>query len=83
MYSLASLIVELQTARRRLLKVVEVPNGTPTGGLRTHRIPNGRESIGVLTRIKTALELVGYDFDSAQGMEIGQPQQQIQWRHLN
>ena len=82
MYSLASLIVELQTARRRLLKVVEVPNGTPTGGLRTHRIPNG-ESIAVLTPIKTALERVRYDFDSAQGMEIGQPQQQIQWRHLN
>jgi hypothetical protein len=59
MYSIALLIVELQTAKRRLLKVLEVlevPIGTSTGGLRTHRFPNGRESIGFLTRIKTASE---------------------------
>ena len=56
MYSIALLIVELQTAKRRLLKVLEVPIGTSTGGLRTHRVPDGRESIGFLTRIKTASE---------------------------
>jgi len=56
MYSMALLIVELQTAKRRLLKVLEVPNGTSTGGLRTHRIPNWRGSIGFLTRVKTASE---------------------------
>jgi hypothetical protein len=36
MYSLGLLIVELQTARRRLLHVFEVADGTPTSGLRTH-----------------------------------------------
>ena len=56
MYSIALLIVELQTAKRRLLKVLEVPNGKSAGGLRMHRVPNGRESIGFLTRIKTASE---------------------------
>ncbi len=44
MYSLASLIVELQSARRRLLKAFEVLNGTPMVGLRPHRTPNGRKS---------------------------------------
>ena len=56
MYSIALLIVELQTAKRRLRKVLELPNGTSTGGLRTHRVLNGRESIGFLTRAKTASE---------------------------
>jgi hypothetical protein len=32
MYSLGLLIVDLETARRRLLYVFEVPEGTPTGG---------------------------------------------------
>ena len=32
MYSIALLIVELQTAKRKLLKVLEVPNGKSTGG---------------------------------------------------
>jgi hypothetical protein len=49
MYSIASLIVELQTAKRRLLKVLEGPIGTSTDGLRTRRVPNGRESIGYST----------------------------------
>jgi hypothetical protein len=56
MYSIGLLIVELETAKRRLLKVLEVPNGTSTDGLRTHRVLNGRESIGFLTRVKTASE---------------------------
>jgi len=34
MYPLGVLIVELETARRRLLYVFEVPDGTPTSGLR-------------------------------------------------
>ena len=67
MYSLASLIVELQSARRRLLKAFEVLNGTPMVGLRPHRTPNGRKS----------LKLFRYDSDNAQAMEIGQPRQQI------
>jgi hypothetical protein len=82
MYSLGSLIVELQTARRRLLKVFEVPNGTPTSGLRTHRIPNAAID-WLFGAPKTALNSLRYDFDSAQAMEIGQPPQLIQRRHLN
>ena len=41
MYSLGLLIVELESARRRLLYVFEVPNGTPTSGLDTQPIPDG------------------------------------------
>jgi len=41
MYSLGLLIVELETARRRLLYVFEVPDGTPTSGLGTQPIPDG------------------------------------------
>jgi hypothetical protein len=77
MYSLASLIVELQSARRRLLKAFEVLNGTPMVGLRPHRTPNGRKSDWLLRRIKIALKLFRYDSDNAQAMEIGQPRQQI------
>ncbi|MBV9299727.1 MAG: hypothetical protein JO066_12195 [Verrucomicrobia bacterium] len=55
MYSLAAMIVEMHTARRRLLKVFDVPNGTSTCALQTHRILNGRESIDFLTPLKGAL----------------------------
>src|ERR1700693_1663252 len=41
MYSLGMLIVDLETARRRLLYVFEVPDGTATSGLRTRPIPDG------------------------------------------
>jgi hypothetical protein len=42
MYSLGLLIVELETARRRLRYVFEVlPDGTPTSGLGTQPIPDG------------------------------------------
>jgi hypothetical protein len=40
-YSLGLLIVELETARRRLRYVFEVPDGTPTSGLGTQPIPDG------------------------------------------
>ena len=36
MYSLGLLIVELETARRRLLYVFEVADGTATSGRRTY-----------------------------------------------
>jgi hypothetical protein len=52
------MIVEMQSARRRLLKIFELPNGTSTRGLQTHRILNGRESIGFLTRLKGALAIL-------------------------
>jgi hypothetical protein len=58
MYSLSAMIVEMQTARKRLLKLFDVPNGTSTYGLQTRRILNGRESIGFLTRLKGALALL-------------------------
>jgi hypothetical protein len=77
MYSLASLIVELQSARRRLLNAVEVLNGMPTAGPRPHRIPNGRESVGFLTGIKIALKFFRYDSDNAQAMNIGKLRRQI------
>jgi hypothetical protein len=41
MYSLGLLIVELETARRRLLDVFEEPDGTQTSGLGTQPIPDG------------------------------------------
>ena len=41
MYSLGLLIVELDTARRRLRYVFEVPDGTPTSGRGTQPIPDG------------------------------------------
>ena len=53
MYSLGLLIVELETARRRLLYVFEVPDGTPTSGLRTQAIADGPHPIGLLTRLST------------------------------
>jgi hypothetical protein len=77
MCSLASLIVELQSARRRLLKAFEVLNGTPMVGLRPHRIPNGRKLDRLLMRIKFALKCFRYNSDNPQAMEIGQPRQQI------
>ena len=47
MYSLASLIIEQQSARRRLLKAFELQNGTPTRPNSVpHRIPTGQESTG-------------------------------------
>ena len=55
MYSLGLLIVELETARRRLLDVFEVPDGTPTSGLRTQAIADGPPSIGLLTRLNTPI----------------------------
>jgi hypothetical protein len=58
MNSLSAMIVEMQTARKRLLKLFEVPNDTSTCGLQTHRVLNGRESTGFLTRLKGALALL-------------------------
>jgi hypothetical protein len=83
MYSLSAMILEMQTARKRLLKLFDVPNGTSTCGLQTHRILNGRESIGFLTRLKGALALLRDYENSAQAMKIGQPPQQTQRRHPN
>lgn len=57
MYPLGLLIVDLETARRRLQYVFDVPDGTPTSGLRTRPIPDGPDSIGLLTRLKTPLDL--------------------------
>ena len=53
MYSLGLLIVDLETARRRLLDVFEVPDGARTSGLRTRPIPDGPHSIGLLRRFET------------------------------
>jgi hypothetical protein len=41
MYSLGFLIVELETARRRLLYVFGAPDGTPTSGLGIQRVAEG------------------------------------------
>jgi hypothetical protein len=41
MYPLGFLIVELETARRRLLYVFGAPDGTLTGGLGTQPVPEG------------------------------------------
>jgi len=52
MYSLGLLIVELETSRRRLLEVFEVPDGKRTNGCRTPPIPDGPQSIGLLPRLQ-------------------------------
>src|SRR5258708_22428492 len=57
MYSVGLLIVERETARRRLLYVFEIPDGTLTNGFRTQPIPDGPHSIGLLTRLKTSSHL--------------------------
>ena len=41
MYSLGFLIVELESARRRLLYVFGAPDGAPTSGLGTQPVPEG------------------------------------------
>jgi hypothetical protein len=61
MYSLGLLIVDLETARRRLLDVFEVPDGTRTSGRRTRPIPDGPHSIGLLTRFETPLDRLRAD----------------------
>ena len=55
MYSLGLLIVELETFRRRLLEVFEVPDGKRTNGFRAPPIPDGPPSIGLLPRLKTPI----------------------------
>jgi hypothetical protein len=73
MYPLGLLIVELETARRRLRYVFEVPDGTPTSGLRTQGIADGPHSMGPLTRLNTPLDLPRYDFDITRAIKMGQP----------
>ncbi len=69
MYSLGWLIVELETARRKLRYVFEVPDGTPKSGLRTQAIADGPHSIGLLTRLNTPLDLPRCDFDITRAMK--------------
>ena len=57
MYPIGSLIVELQMARRRLLKVFEVRDGIPRSRLRTHRISDRLESIGRLAHMKSSTDI--------------------------
>src|SRR5260221_5233996 len=65
MYSVGLLIVERETARRRLLYVFEIPDGTLTNGFRTQPIPDGPHSIGLLTRLKTPSHLPRADTGGA------------------
>jgi hypothetical protein len=58
MYPLGSLIVELQTARGRLLNAFEVPDGMRESGRETHEMSKGPESIGGVTRIKTSMDVL-------------------------
>jgi hypothetical protein len=69
MYSLGSLSVELETARRRLLYIFEVPDATLRSRLRTQPIPDGPHSIGLLTRLDAQLDLSRYDFDITRAMK--------------
>jgi hypothetical protein len=50
MHQLSSLIVELETARRKLQNVFEVQNGTATSEEKTRRILMNRKSIGSFLR---------------------------------
>src|SRR5258706_4587613 len=57
MYSVGWLIVERETSRSRLLQVFEVPAGKRTNGFTPQPIPDGPQSIGLLTRLKTGSDL--------------------------
>lgn len=67
MYSLASLIVELQSARERLLKVFEVQYTDGRAPTASYSQLPGIDPL--LTRIEIALQLLRYDSDSAQAIE--------------
>jgi hypothetical protein len=58
MHQLGSLIVELETARRKLQNVFEVQNGTAMSEDRTRRIWNGPESIGSFLRPEAASDVL-------------------------
>jgi hypothetical protein len=47
MYSLGFLIVELETARRRLLYVFGAPDGTPTSGQAASRMALGSRNASI------------------------------------
>jgi hypothetical protein len=53
MYSFGLLIVELETARIRLVDAFEAPDGTTPRGFRTQTISDIPRSIGLLTRLKS------------------------------
>src|SRR5260370_28146499 len=57
MYSVGWLIVERETSRSRLLQDFEVPAGKRTNGFTPQPIPDGPQSIGLLTRLKTGSDL--------------------------
>jgi hypothetical protein len=57
MYSVGWLIVERESSRSRLLQVFEVPAGKRTNGFTPQPIPDGPQSIGLLTRLKTGSDL--------------------------
>jgi hypothetical protein len=72
MYSLPSLIMEQQSARRRLLKAFELQNGTttrPDSDRTIFRPGRNRPAFGA--RIKIALKLFRLDSDNAQAIKIG------------
>ena len=52
MYPLSLLIVDLETARRRLRYVVEVPYGTPTTGLK-----NGPPGLSKSSKVRAKQDL--------------------------
>jgi hypothetical protein len=54
MYPIGSLIAELQTARRRLLNVFELPVSTATDAEHTEC---ATEAMGCLTRIKNSMDV--------------------------
>src|ERR1700730_7874556 len=55
MHQLGSLIVELETARRKLQNVFEAQNGTATSEEKTRRILNGSGSIGSFLRPRSSV----------------------------
>ena len=57
MYPPGSLTAELQSARRKLLDVFEVPDNKATGDRRTQRMRDGLESIGRLTHAKSPSDI--------------------------
>src|SRR5208282_1275242 len=75
MYPLGSLIAELETARRRLLNVFELPVSTATSGTRTYGMRNGLESMGHLTRIKSSMDVpwIDHGCDCTKSIGIGRP----------
>jgi hypothetical protein len=65
MYSLGFLIIELETARKRLLHVFDLPEGKTTRELRTQIIPRGCTESTFSRVISSARSAMRFDLEES------------------